>query len=122
MLRITARPLTVVEHNDTGAIVSEVARLVVEHAAEVVVVGLPLQASGDYGDQAREVSAFVDRLVTVVHVPVILWDESYSTVDAHARRAVRGVRPGRGTQHVDAEAAAVILESWLEGGDGVSDP
>ena len=69
--------------------------------------------SGDSGEQVRHVSAFAELLAVAIDVPVVPWDESYSTLDALDRRAARGGRRVTQAVHADAEAAAVILESWL---------
>ncbi len=117
-LRITARPLTVLDSDEALPLVAEVARLVLETAAEIVVVGLPVLPSGDLGDQARDVAAFVALLEPAIGIPVVLWDEAYSTVEAQERRLERGGRSRAARRAVDAEAAAVILESWLHAGEG----
>lgn len=109
-LGITARPLTVLPRASDEADAATVARLVHDNDARRVVVGLPLLPSGDRGEEAQLVEQFAATLRATLAVPVELWDESFSTLEAARRRTERGAR---GSTDLDADAAAVILEEWL---------
>jgi putative Holliday junction resolvase len=93
-----------------------------EEAAERIVVGLPRSLSGDDGPAARLVRDEVEELRGVAgqDLPVDFYDERFSTVTATRRLREAGRRKGRDS--VDAAAAAVILQSYLDGpgrsGDG----
>jgi putative holliday junction resolvase len=100
-----ARPLCVVRRAATDAGLAEVARLVEEHAAERVVVGLPLTLRGEHGKQADETQLFVTLLRALVTVPVETADERFTTALAQ--------RFG-GKAPEDAVAAAHLLQSWLD--------
>jgi putative holliday junction resolvase len=108
-----ARPLSVLTRVGPRADMAAIAEIVAHWDVVRVVVGLPLLPSGDRGEQAEKSERFAAALERELTVPVELWDESYTTVEAEARRAARGVRPGRSAPEIDAEAAAVILEEWL---------
>ena len=92
-----------------------VAALVREHDAEAVVVGHPKSLSGERGGAARHAEGFADGLRMILEVPVHLQDERLSTVEAERglRAAGAGGRDRR--RAVDQAAAAVILQSWLDG-------
>jgi putative Holliday junction resolvase len=99
-----------------------VAGLVREHGVVEIVVGFPRTLRGEIGPQARRVERFVQELRDAVDVPVRLWDEQYSTAEATARLAATR-RPSAGRRgravrtaaaHVDALAAAVILQEYLD--------
>ena len=91
-----------------------IAELVAEAEAEVVVVGLPLSLDGSVGPAAAGVQAEVAELREHLGVPVEVWDERLSTVEAGRRLQSAGV-PGRKRRHViDQVAATVILQSWLD--------
>jgi putative Holliday junction resolvase len=100
-----ARPVCVVRKAATEAGLAEVSRLVTEHEAERVVVGLPLTLRGEHGKQAVETERFVSALRTAVGVPVETADERFTT--ALAQRF-----GGRAPE--DAAAAAHLLQSWLD--------
>ncbi len=86
----------------------------VEEGVGVIVVGLPLTQAGREGEQARKTREFARALEGLPGVEVVLWDERLSTVEATRRLREAGhVVKGR---RVDAEAAAVVLQSYLEYG------
>jgi putative Holliday junction resolvase len=80
-----ATPVGIVERPDSQRGLAEIARLVREHGAERVVVGLPLSLSGSDSAQTAEARAFAKRLGELVDVPVELYDERFTT--ALAQRA-----------------------------------
>lgn len=97
-----ARPLCTVEDAATDAGLARLGELVRGEDADRVVVGLPLTLRGERGAQADETMRFVDRLRSVVDVPVETFDERFTT-------ALAG--PGEGD---DARAAAHLLSGYLE--------
>ena len=99
-----ARPLGVVERAGTEAGLARVAELVREESAELVVVGLPLTLRGERGAQAQETERFVGRLRVTSEVPVVTYDERFTT-------ALAGQGGGRAEE--DARAAAHLLTSYL---------
>jgi putative Holliday junction resolvase len=118
---ILASPLVTVPR-DMGAAadsvpadIAELVRLVTEHEAVQVVVGLPVRLDGSEGAAAIDIRAYAERLARAVgHVPVVLADERMSTVVASRRLAERGVRGKRQRAVVDQAAAVEILQSWLD--------
>jgi len=100
-----ARPVGVVERAATPAGLDRLVAVVVEHDAELVLVGLPLTLRGERGEQARETEAFVEALRTRLAVPVETYDERFTTTLAQQTG-------GRAPE--DAVAAAHLLQGWLE--------
>jgi putative Holliday junction resolvase len=100
-----ARPLEVVRKAATPTGLDRIVALVAEHAATIVVVGLPLTLRGEVGAQARETEAFVAALRERLDVPVETWDERFTT--ALAAGSSSGAPE-------DALAAAYLLQSWLD--------
>ena len=94
----------------------ELQRLVAEHEVAGVVVGLPLDLSGEEGEWAREVRDFGEQLARRTGLPVHFVDERLTSV--MAERAVRGIGLKRGQreekERVDAAAAALILSAYLQ--------
>jgi putative Holliday junction resolvase len=99
-----ARPLGVIEPPDPH----QVAELVGEHGADLVVVGLPVSMDGAEGKQAADARAFRDELAAIVDVPVETYDERLTT-----RLAESSARAGAGAP-ADALAAAHLLETYLQ--------
>lgn len=119
--RILARPYAVIERSgNQKADRDEIRRLIEETEATLVVVGLPLSLSGAPGPAARRALEEVEVLRAEFDVPVEYHDERLSTVEALRRIAERNPvgsrrRPARRARPiVDHQAAAVILESYLQ--------
>ena len=104
-----ARPLCVVERAATREGLERIAELVAEQAAESVVVGLPLTLSGERGEQAQETERFVELLSAELDVPVVTFDERFTTDLAQQSQS-----PG----DEDARAAAHLLSSYLTWSSG----
>jgi len=106
------------------------AEIVAEVGAEVLVVGLPLSLSGAAGPAAGAAAAEAQSLAAILSVPVETFDERLTTVEAARRRRERssaGSERGRRRRAprgaaaragIDAEAAAVMLEAWLDARGG----
>ncbi len=113
-LGVNASPLEVLSDMDPRGLrdyVEEKAR----GGVGVVVVGLPLTPRGLEGEQARCSREYADAIRGIEDIDVVLWDERLSTVLAEKklREAGRSLKGRR----VDAEAAAVILQAYLDRGD-----
>ena len=112
-----ASPLTVVARSGrVGEDHRRLAALVREEEAEVVVVGLPLSLSGEEGSAAREAEGEARAMAEVLDVPVQVHDERLTTVSAHRSLKALGMRGQQRRHSVDMVAAAVMLQSWLDGG------
>ena len=106
-----ATPYGVIVRRSKAEDFAEVARLVEVLCVEAVVVGLPLSLDGSVGPQARRVERYARALAEAIDVPVCLHDETYSTVTADELLAQSGRRQ---RVPIDAAAAAVILQDYLE--------
>jgi putative Holliday junction resolvase len=95
--------------------VDAIAQLVRELDVGLVVVGHPLRMSGEAGAHAERAEAFAETLRASLGVPVVLHDERLSTVEAERALRAAGAKPSRRRRAVDRSAAAVILQSYLDG-------
>jgi putative Holliday junction resolvase len=100
-----ARPVGVVERAGSERGLAELAVLVRKHEVERVVVGLPLTLRGQRGEQARETEQFMEALASAVGVPVVPFDERFTTDLAEQMAAADAEQ--------DARAAAHLLASYL---------
>ncbi len=118
-----ARPLETLDHTSTQGDFAAIASLVDEHDVGLVVVGRPFSLDGTVGPQARRVDGYTEGLAAHLEVPVVQWDERFSTEAAHEillkTRKEPGRRRARASGEIDAIAAAVILQSYL---DSLADP
>ena len=101
-------------HTGAPADLKAIATLVDEHAATVVVVGLPLSMTGERGPAAVKAGAFADALRSFLDVPVELQDERLSTVEAERALREAGIGGRERRDVVDRSAATVILQAWLD--------
>ncbi len=113
-LGVIATSLTVVHRKSIATDLRVLAALAHQEAVGLVVVGMPFSLSGAEGPQARRVMQFVRALEGVLPAPVQLWDERYTTVEAERLLRERGVKPGKLRERVDAVAAAVLLQEYLD--------
>ncbi len=117
-LGLLATPLVVLERRSWVDDVVRVAKLVRAHDVGEVIVGHPKTLRGEIGPQARRAERFAREIAGAVGVPVRLWDERYSTVEAEERIAAnkrsRGTSSRSTPRHADAAAAAVILQGYLD--------
>lgn len=90
-----------------------VEELLTELDASKVVVGLPLLASGEDSPQTAKVRDFYDRLARRLHIPVVLQDESMSTVQAEDLLLEADVSRAKRRKVIDQLAAVMILKEHL---------
>jgi putative Holliday junction resolvase len=100
-----ARPLCVVDDVLSKTGLSKLANLIKAEQANLVVVGMPLTLRGKRGEQAKATEAFVAQLETRLDVPVVTYDERFTTDLAQQT-------PSAAPE--DARAAAHLLTSYLE--------
>lgn len=111
-LQRLASPLTVVTRRSQAEDRAVLRRIAAEQAAVGLVVGHPLNADGSAGPQARQAVRYGHRLANALGLPVALWDEHGSSQEAAQRLA--HASKSRRRAPIDAEAAAVILQDYLD--------
>lgn len=95
-------------------VLEELAALARREGAQELVMGYPRNMDGTLGPRAEKYAAFARRLEEAAGLPVQLWDERRTTVDAHRILGDRGIRAKNRKDKVDAVAAALILEGYLD--------
>ena len=117
--RTLARPLMTIEiaSADDGVrrVSDEVTRLAGEEdSVSTIVVGLPVRLDGSPNDHTARVSAFIGALKQRTSIPIVTADERLSSVEAESRMAI-GTKDWRERKKkLDAAAAAVILQDYLD--------
>jgi putative Holliday junction resolvase len=91
-----------------------IAELVRGRGVTQIVVGLPLTLRAERGARAGHAEAFAEALAGAVDVPIELQDERLSTVEAERALGAAGTRGRERRRVVDASAAAVTLQAWLD--------
>jgi putative Holliday junction resolvase len=115
-LGIAAHPLMVIQRSGTANDVAEIAGLVSEHGVGTIVVGLPLELSGKAGLRAKRVRTFIEAVQAGIEssVEIVEWDERFSTVAVERVLLDADLSRRRRKQVVDKQAAAYILQGWLD--------
>ena len=111
---LLASPLTTIYRRSLTEDFDAVKDLVIEHDVGRLVVGVPFSLSGRAGPQAQRTEEYARALSQSTHIPVTMVDERYSTLEAERKLREAGVRPSRERGRVDAAAAAIILQSYLD--------
>jgi putative holliday junction resolvase len=114
----TALPLEVIDARDKAAAIDRICELISEYEADSVVYGLPLSMSGDSGPQSAVTETFADELRKKAGVPLIARDERLTSQEAERTLIAQGVKREKRKLIIDKLAAAIILQSYLDGEHG----
>ena len=106
--------LPLIERKSEDALLNEIIALAREHEVARIVVGLPRSLDGRLGPQGRAVEAFTELLAGRTDLPVVNWDERFSTVAAERMLVEAGVKRDRRKRSRDSLAAAFILQGYLD--------
>lgn len=109
-----ASPIGVIHERDEAQILTKVAIAVTEYDVAMVVVGHPKNMNGTLGERAEHCALFAQRLQRALSIPVVLWDERSTTVSAHQILNETNTRGKKRKNVVDAVAATIILESYMD--------
>ena len=113
--RRLAVPLGTVQVGRPPGEMRAIADLVREHEATTVVIGEPIDLDGTRGARAGKAAHFAEALRAVLReVPIELQDERLSTVEAERRLRAAGMDTRRQRRVIDASAAQIILQAWLD--------
>jgi len=114
--RILASPLATYTRKSEAEDAIYIAKVVADSQVAALVVGLPIHSDGSESDKSREARAFGEWLLGVTQLPVIFWDERFTT--ARAEQALLGAKlnPRERKERRDRVAAQMILQAYLEAG------
>lgn len=114
--RIIGSPLETYERQSDEKDAAHYARVAAEHHAVLLVVGLPLHSDGQESDKCREARAFGAWLTKVTGLPIVYWDERFTT--SRAEEALLGAKltHRKRREKRDRVAAQMILQAYIEAG------
>ena len=104
---------TVIDAYRPEVVAERVAALAREHGAEKLVLGHPINMDGTRGPRSEKARALKVLLEEATGLPVVLWDERRTTIDAHQILQSSGKNAKKRKKVVDAVAASLILEGYL---------
>ena len=110
---LLASPLTQINEYNREKLLYKISDLAKEKRAELLVVGLPKNMDGSEGESARNARNFADELAEKTGLPVEMQDERGTTITAHNYLNATDTRGKKRKSVVDAVAATIILEDYL---------
>jgi len=109
-----ANPLKVIEHVSRIIDAAQAVDIAVQNQVELIVIGQSFDEDGKPNLAGRRAARFAEVLKTQTQIPVVMWDESFSTQSARAARIEMGVSRKKRAAHLDELAATIILQSYLD--------
>ncbi len=110
-----ATPVDVFQRASMVEDVETIGKFAREYEAERLIVGLPRNMDGTTGAQAEAVTFYAGQIARALNLPIIFWDERLTTVEATRRTQETGRRGRKARRGLDAIAASVILQDYLDG-------
>ena len=108
-----ASPVGVIFESYEPRLLDKLCEIIKEQKPERIVVGLPRNMDGSYGERAEKCTQFSEKLCEAACVETVLWDERLTTVSAHRALNEVNVRGKKRKNIVDAVAAVMILEDYM---------
>jgi len=113
--RTIAQPLEFIPAEPFADFLARLKKLLLEKEIDLVLVGLPRNMDGSYGPAAHKVETFAGVLKTAITVPIKMWDERLTSSQANKILIQGKVRRDKRKEKVDKMAAAILLQSYLDG-------
>jgi putative Holliday junction resolvase len=110
-----AQPLEYIPAGPFADFLARLKELLLEKEVDLILIGLPRNMDGSYGPAAQKVGAFVAMLRTAIAVPIKTWDERLTSAQANRILIQAHVRRDKRKEKVDKMAAAILLQSYLDG-------
>ncbi len=113
-LKMIAQPLEFIPTEPFGDFLTRLKELIRTKEVELILVGMPRNMDGSYGEAAGKVREFVTVLKEAITVPLQLWDERLTSSQANRVLIQGNVRRADRKEKVDKMAAAILLQSYLD--------
>jgi len=113
-LGITANGITTIQRKSLKEDLSELDNLLKEYKPGEILVGVPYQMDGSVSKRGEQILQFADKIKAAFELPVVFWDESYSTVNAEKKLIEGNMSRKKRKKVIDKVAAVFILQEYLE--------
>jgi len=114
--RTIAQPLEYIPAEPFAGFLERLKKILAEKEISFILIGMPRNMDGSYGPAAQKVETFIGVLKTAVTVPIKTWDERLTSTMANRTMIQANVRRDQRKEKVDAMAAAILLQSYLDMG------
>ncbi len=112
-LRITAQGLKTIRRKSKEEDFEEIIRIIDQFEISKIVVGLPRNMNGSLGKQAETVLYWIKSLKERIHLPVVTWDERFSTIEASKVLLEADLSRKKRKKAIDKLAAVIILQGYM---------
>ena len=110
-----AQPLEYIPAEPFAGFLERLKQLIREKEIDLILIGLPRNMDGSYGPAAEKVQTFFGVLGGAITVPIKMWDERLTSAQANRVLIQGGARRAKRKEKVDQTAAAILLQSYLDG-------
>jgi len=110
-----ALPLEYIPAEPFADFLARLRQLILEKEVDLILIGLPRNMDGSYGPATEKVQTFVGVLGSAITVPIKTWDERLTSAQANRVLIQGGARRAKRKEKVDQTAAAILLQSYLDG-------
>ncbi len=106
--------LKVYERRTLQADIEEIKKVVDEYGVEEIVIGIPKDMKGKIGKNGKKVEEFAEEVKKRLAKKVVLWDERFTTNEAHRIMDLKGISQRKRKRFMDIMAAQIILQGYLD--------
>ncbi len=114
-LKMIAQPLKFIPAEPFSGFLDRLKELLREYEVELILLGMPRNMDGSYGEASMKVREFEAVLKNSITAPIKTWDERLTTVQANRALTQGRVKKKKKRQNVDSISAAILLQSYLDG-------
>jgi len=116
-LKVIAQPLEFIPAEPFSGFLDRLKELLREYEVELILLGMPRNMDGSYGEASMKVREFEAVLKNSITAPIKTWDERLTSVQANRVLTQGRVKKKKKRQNVDSISAAILLQSYLDGLD-----
>ncbi|MEM7007727.1 MAG: Holliday junction resolvase RuvX [Thermodesulfobacteriota bacterium] len=113
-LGITANGVTTIQRKSLKDDLDELKSIIDEYRPQEIVVGVPYLEDGSVNERGDQILKFSEKIKSAFSIPVLYWDESYSTVNAEKKLLEADMSRKKRKKVIDKMAAVFILQEYLE--------
>jgi len=114
-LKMIAQPLEFIPAEPFSGFLDRLKELLREYEVELILLGMPRNMDGSYGEASMKVREFEAVLKNSITAPIKTWDERLTSVQANRALTQGRVKKKKKRQNVDSMSAAILLQSYLDG-------
>ena len=111
---LIATGLTTIYRTSFAEDIRQLQEIIKEREVEILVIGMPYTLDGSVGFQAKQVQKFAHKIAKILQLPIEYVDERLTSVEAEARLKASKKFSTRNKGAIDRQAAAIILQQWLD--------